>query len=306
MNQEKLVSVIIPTFKRADSLKRAVDSVLNQKYQNIELIVVDDNDSNSEDRVKTEKIMKKYQKNKNIKYIKHEYNKNGAAARNTGIQNSLGEYVSFLDDDDEFHKEKILLQVNCLEKLSEDWGGCYTKFIRKKGNKIIDRGIESREGHLGVEILKGNFYISSGSNMLLRKSLIDDLGGFNEQFERKQDLEFLIRVCEKSKIAHVDSICLTINKDDTSNHLGEEKLTSNINYFLENFSEYIEKQDLNQKEKILKAQYLELFRYQLTRRNFKKAYSISRKSDLNVVLLLRFFSYLIKRKLMKQCYGFKL
>ena len=83
--KEKMVSVIIPTYKRADYLTRAIDSVLNQTYNNIEIIVVDDNNSNSTDRKNTESIMQKYNENSKIKYIKHSKNMNGSAARNTGV-----------------------------------------------------------------------------------------------------------------------------------------------------------------------------------------------------------------------------
>ena len=96
-----LVSVIIPTYKRPDYLDRAIDSVLNQTYNNIEIIVVDDNNPNTEGRERTEKIMRRYENNPHVIYIKHEYNKNGSAARNTGFKASHGVYLAFLDDDDQ-------------------------------------------------------------------------------------------------------------------------------------------------------------------------------------------------------------
>ena len=72
-----LVSVIIPTYKRADRLKKTIESVLDQSYPNIEIIVVDDNDSISEYRKKTELIMSEYINASNVKYIKHSKNMNG-------------------------------------------------------------------------------------------------------------------------------------------------------------------------------------------------------------------------------------
>ena len=97
-----LVSIIIPTYKRANYLERAIESVIRQSYRNIEIIVVDDNDSGSKYREENIKIMSKYEGCKNIKYLKHRKNKNGAAARNTGIAAAAGEYLTFLDDDDFF------------------------------------------------------------------------------------------------------------------------------------------------------------------------------------------------------------
>ena len=102
-----MVSVIITTYKRAEFLERAIDSVLNQSYKDIEIIVVDDNGLNSPYSIYTQNVMKKYSSNDKIKYIQHKTNKNGAAARNTGIQASVGEYITFLDDDDFFLKNRI-------------------------------------------------------------------------------------------------------------------------------------------------------------------------------------------------------
>ena len=95
-----LVSVIIPTYKRSKSLNRAIDSVLSQTYPNIEIIVVDDNGKGSKYQLETEKSLEKYIKTDKIKYIIHDVNRNGSAARNTGFKHSRGEYINFLDDDD--------------------------------------------------------------------------------------------------------------------------------------------------------------------------------------------------------------
>ena len=112
----ELVSIIIPTYKRNEKLKKAIESILKQTYQNIEIIVVDDNNPNTEYRKKNEILMQSYIKNSKVKYIKHEKNKNGAAARNTGINAANGKYIGFLDDDDEFLPTKIEKQVDVLEK----------------------------------------------------------------------------------------------------------------------------------------------------------------------------------------------
>ena len=95
-----LVSVIIPTYKRSKSLNRAIDSVLSQTYPNIEIIVVDDNGKGSKYQIETEKSLENYIKTDKIKYITHDVNRNGSAARNTGFKHSMGEYINFLDDGD--------------------------------------------------------------------------------------------------------------------------------------------------------------------------------------------------------------
>ena len=93
----KRVSIIIPTYKNRGGLTTSVDSAIRQTYQNIEVIIVDDNPPDSEERHFTEQIMEGYLADPRVRYIKHAENKNGAAARNTGINSSTGEYIAFLD-----------------------------------------------------------------------------------------------------------------------------------------------------------------------------------------------------------------
>ena len=81
----KLISVVIPTYKNRGGLVSSIESVLNQTYTNFEVIVVDDNSPTSMERGTTEQIMQQFVNNPKVVYIKHEKNKNGAAARNTGI-----------------------------------------------------------------------------------------------------------------------------------------------------------------------------------------------------------------------------
>ena len=93
---QQLVSVIIPTYKGADKINSAVDSVLNQTYKNIEVIVVNDNGENEPEQLLTAEKMKKYETFENVKYLVHKKNINGSAARNTGIRASKGFFWAFL------------------------------------------------------------------------------------------------------------------------------------------------------------------------------------------------------------------
>ena len=140
MNKNLKVSTIITTYRRADMLKRAIDSVLNQTYSNIEVIVVDDNDEKSEDRKNTEEIMTSYANNPKVKYIKHKVNMNGAAARNTGIKNSTGEIVCFLDDDDWYLETKIEKQLEFL--------------CKNKDYKAIDLKVNIKQPKISTEAAK--------------------------------------------------------------------------------------------------------------------------------------------------------
>src|SRR5699024_3168673 len=158
------VSIIIPTYRRSDRIQRAVQSALNQDYKNFEVIVVDDNEPISEERIKTKEVIAPYLNYPNFLYVEHPKNMNGAAARNTGIRNSTGKYITFLDDDDEYYPNKIRIQVECLSNLNEEWGLCYTGYdkIDQYGNKQVSS--ERAEGDVIIQALTKNLFLGSGSN----------------------------------------------------------------------------------------------------------------------------------------------
>lgn len=197
-----LVSVVTPTYKRPEKLPRAINSVLNQSYPNVEIIIVDDNNPDTEARKKTEEIMASYSDNPRVKYIQHEHNKNGSVARNTGAKNSSAKYIAFLDDDDEYLPEKITAQVQRLEDLPDEYAVCYTTVIFEKEDGSRSESSEVREGDLFFEALTRELSFQAGSNMLIRKSAFDEIGGFDETFKRSQDKEIVTRLLQHNKIAY--------------------------------------------------------------------------------------------------------
>ena len=108
-----LVSVVIPTWNRAGLIVRAINSVLSQTYSNWELIIVDDGSTDN-----TDEVVKKFQENDTrIRFIKHEKNSGGnSVPKNIGIKNAAGEYIAFLDSDDEYLPEKMEKQINLFNK----------------------------------------------------------------------------------------------------------------------------------------------------------------------------------------------
>ncbi len=178
-----LVSIVIPTYGRPDQLARAINSCLKQKYEAVEIIVVDDNNPDTDARKLTESVMAAFEKNPKVVYIQHERNKNGSAARNTGFRNSKGEFIAFLDDDDEFYPTKVANQVKRLKELPDDFGLCYSKYETCKRGKRILICRETREGNLLLDALMRNMFISAGSNLLIRRKAFEEIGGFDESFK---------------------------------------------------------------------------------------------------------------------------
>ena len=128
-----LVTVIITTYQNVEYLPRAIKSVLGQTYSPIELIVVDDNSPESQARTDTEEVMRRYP---DVIYLRHERNKNGAAARNTGIRAAKGEYIGFLDNDDFYFAHHISSCVQALEQNPED--ACVlTGVVKIRGGPVL-------------------------------------------------------------------------------------------------------------------------------------------------------------------------
>jgi glycosyltransferase involved in cell wall biosynthesis len=195
---QPLISIIIPTYKRSDTLPRAIDSALRQTYSNIEIIVVDDNGEGTKYQKATEQKLKGYIESDKITYIKHKVNKNGSAARNTGFRASKGEYINFLDDDDELLPNKIMFEFQELQKHDNKFGACYCNahIIGMKRNFYTH---DSIEGNLIEEILSGKIDFNTTSILFCRDAL-SDIHGFDESFWRHQDWELYIRFFRKYKM----------------------------------------------------------------------------------------------------------
>jgi len=281
LTKKPLVSVIIPSYKRTTTLGRAIESVLNQTYKNIEIIIVDDNDEYSEYREETKKFMQPYIANYNIKYLKHKTNKNGAAARNTGIKNANGDYIAFLDDDDEFAPNKIELQISKISKLDDRWGGVYTGYICKNKNKIVMESGHLTEGNFKEELLMMKAGIGSGSTLLFKKKVLDELNGFNETFKRHQDWELLIRFFRKYKMGAVDKKLTIIHKDD-SNNRPKAKTLEELKYkYLSCFEQDIITYPTNIQHEIYKCHFLEVSRAYFKEKKIQRGYDFYKRAISN-------------------------
>lgn len=304
MNEKPLVSVIIPTYKRPMYLKRCIQSVLNQSYPNIEIIVVDDNNPDTAERKETEELMEEFSGYPSIQYLQHECNKNGSAARNTGWRNASGKYITYLDDDDEIEKEKIEKQVACLAGLDDSWGACYTgyRLIKEHGANQISS--EKRSGNCYIDALMRTMFMGSGSNLLLRKSVVDEIGGYNESFQRNQDIEFLVRVLEHYKLAYVDETLLTIYQEGNRANKSFEEIDSYSQHYLNTFREKIDALAPNDKQRVIAVISLERCRTAFYKKQYKAGISILKNNHVSVVYIIKYFEYLMRRAITKQSYGF--
>ncbi|MCF6768115.1 glycosyltransferase [Thiotrichales bacterium 19S11-10] len=190
------VSVIIPSYQHASYIAEAITSVIEQSYQNIELIIVD-NYSKDE----TKEIVDAYLSDARVKFVQFDNQGVIAASRNYGASLSSGQYLAFLDSDDIWHKDKLLIQ---LESFTDDIAAISTQFeaigdvkshynhlnALLKNNKFVDFSYQ--------EILASNPVITS--SLLMRKEDFQQAGGFDESkhFICIEDWELWLRVCKKT------------------------------------------------------------------------------------------------------------
>lgn len=196
------VSVVIPTYNRAHLVGRAIGSVLDQTYQDFELIIVDDGSTDN-----TEEVVKRFD-DKRIKYIKHAKNKGGSAARNTGIKEAKGEYVAFLDSDDEWLPEKLKAEINILEN-GKKFIICSTgyNFIDQR-NKIISYSkIKSKV--ISQKVVLSAKCITTNDFTAIKEKVIE-VNGFDEKLPARQDWDLWIRITSLG-MGYQDSLNL-VNK----------------------------------------------------------------------------------------------
>lgn len=198
--KKPLVTIIITTYRRPFLFKLALESALNQTYTNTEILVIDDNVTGSLDHNKTEKIVSEY---KNVRYIKNGSNLGGALSRNVGIQNSNGEYIAFLDDDDIYLPTKIEAQYEEFTKHlnhTKKTGLVYTycNAVDKQGN-IISQYNNDLEGspvyeHM-LECLAGTSLWFSSRQVLIDCGMFDDSPS-------KQDSILLLKIIAKGYMVY--------------------------------------------------------------------------------------------------------
>jgi glycosyltransferase involved in cell wall biosynthesis/GR25 family glycosyltransferase involved in LPS biosynthesis len=216
---EGRVSVIIPTYKRPENLASALKSVVEQDYNDIEVIVVSDNGIGSEYENETARIVAQYaylNEKCSVTLITHDVNRNGAAARNTGILNSTGEYICFLDDDDIYLPGRISLSVKNLRGAPKTIGAVYCGFLGWNSPKNdLDR---YKTGDLTEQILRLDYkshYLHTNTATYKRSAVLQ-VNGFDESYRRHQDLEFNLRFFESYQVGAVKEALVRLNPAPSS------------------------------------------------------------------------------------------
>jgi glycosyltransferase involved in cell wall biosynthesis len=183
------VSVIIPTFNRADKVCRAVSSVIDQTYQDIEIIVIDDASTDNT-------IERLNEFGSRIKIIRHEKNMGVSAARNSGIRIAKGEYIALLDSDDYWLQEKLEVQIAFFSS-NPDAVICQARELWVRHGKRVNPGNKHLKPSDDIFMPSLKLCLVSPSAVMLKRSLLDEVGIFDEAFPVCEDYDLWLRISYK-------------------------------------------------------------------------------------------------------------
>ncbi len=205
------VSVIIPTFNRADLLPQAIDSILYQSYTDFELIVVDDGSTDA-----SQEILSGYRGK--LRYL-FQSNTGVSAARNLGIKKARGRYISFLDSDDLWLRDKLREQIG-LMKSDPGIRVSYTDEIWMRGGKRVNQGKRHRKysGWILKELLP--ICLISPSSVMMERGVFEEVGLFDEGFPVCEDYDLWLRISSRMPI-HLIEKPLIIKRGGRADQLSQ-------------------------------------------------------------------------------------
>ena len=193
-----LVSVVVPTRNRTVLLARAIRSVRAQTYSNLEIIVVDDA---SDDDVQS--VVESFG-DPRIRYIRHSINRGGSGARNTGIRAATGEFIAFLDDDDEWEPTKTAEQLQHLRR--------YDAVLCTSDEANLEAIARRHKTVVDLEDLRRGRFTAGGTGVLMaRTTLLKDVL-FDEALPCYQDWDVFIRIAQRSPIGYLDRPLVRYNE----------------------------------------------------------------------------------------------
>jgi glycosyltransferase involved in cell wall biosynthesis len=213
-SQAPTVSVVIPTYNRAGVIGKPIQSILNQTYQDFEIIVVDDCSTDD-----TERVLASYN-DPRIRYLRHQTNSGAAVARNTGIDSSTGQYIAFLDSDDEWLPEKLAKQLDLFQRCSSDVGFIYTGFAAVDEGDRVKRIISSNHrGSLSDRLLYSNF-IGTPSTVMVKRKYLQQVRGFDPNMPSFiEDMDLWLRLSEQCQFEVIPEVLTRYAYSDVGDRL---------------------------------------------------------------------------------------
>lgn len=212
-----LVTVVIPTYNRSNIIRKCIDSVLNQTYTNLEVIVVDDASNDN-----TEEVVKNII-DPRVVYIRLPENTQGTKPRNVGIEYSSGSYIAFLDSDDTWLENKVEKQLAFIKANKKENVLCFTGILLSEQlnkNEVIKRSINNNESILEYIINVGWVQCST----FMCSSSEAKLAMFSETVKKHQDWEFCYRLYKNNvDFLYLEEALTEYNIDINNNQISSNK-----------------------------------------------------------------------------------
>lgn len=197
----RYVSIILPTYNRAHSIRRSIESILRQTYPHWELLVIDDGSADHTAEIMAEIVSS----DSRVHYYRQPHNRGAAAARNEGIRQAQYEFVAFQDSDDIWKDDKLEKQM----KVFEDQPRVGMVYCAFEGEKQDGTRVRIPESSISVEDLQGNMYglllqrnVIDAPTVVIRKECLDRAGGFDETLTCLEDWELFLRIAREYEIGY--------------------------------------------------------------------------------------------------------
>jgi len=223
MSKMPFISVVISTYNRAHLVTTAIKSVLAQTYPNIEVIVVDDGSTDGTSNALAPIAEQSHNNGKQVTYL-YQSNQGPSVARNTGIEKAQGEWLAFLDSDDTWCRDKLEWQVRAIEQFKEDCGACFTD-----ARVVNDSGLDTTAFRLAGRAYERSFGVVPDATrplakafggtwiqtLMVRASLVKQMGGFDPHLNFAEDYDFLFRLSLVTRYCYVNVPLAIIDRSNT-------------------------------------------------------------------------------------------
>jgi glycosyltransferase involved in cell wall biosynthesis len=288
------ISIIIPTYNRASTIEKAVQSILNQTYKYFEIIIVDDGSTDDTEKIMTTLI------SDTVKYIRYEKNKGACFARNTGIKNAQYELITFLDSDDVWKLNFLEKQIefyNNISSKTQNFGLQFCSYhLHDNGQTTL---MPNREFDLSTpkktlnSLLEANFI--STQTILSKKSILNNVNGFDELLGAYQDWDLALRIASKYTILHVNEPLVDVFLSSDSITVNYKKRMLALYHLKEKYTKF----NLLSKTQINKIGLVIIF--------YKIKYKLEDDLNFNVLSLIKEDPFSIKSyyAILKFFYTFK-
>jgi glycosyltransferase involved in cell wall biosynthesis len=210
MNRIPEVSVVIPTYRRTVEVVVAINSVLQQSFQDFEIIIVDD--ASPED---VKQIVSSQIQDERLRFIRLEQNRGAAGARNAGIRAALGRYIAFLDSDDSWLPQKLEIQLAALKQAPENiLVACTGSYLKLEGRTLAVVPQTTRNWY--KRSLK-HFDLGIGSVFLGERIVFEQVGYLDEDLRRFEDPEWMIRYTKNHDLLIIPQVLCVVNRTTGGN-----------------------------------------------------------------------------------------